>query len=200
MLSVDVVAIRFRDGLLRLALGTRQFEPYQGKLALPGVLMAAGETINDAATRAIVTKLGVPDPGSIRLLQHARFYDTPGRDLRGPTVTNTCIAVVHPDTESTATWVPIDDHPALPFDHTTIVANAHQDIRKAVWENPDLLAALLGDPFPTTAMVALDYAVTGVLREHSNVHRTLSGVPFLQRVDGPISGRGRPQHYWQVRT
>ena len=64
LVSIDVIALRFGNpepGMLRLAVTPRQAEPYTGQLALPGVLLGAGERLQDAARRAVTTKLGIPD-------------------------------------------------------------------------------------------------------------------------------------------
>jgi len=199
MLAVDVVTVRFRDNHLQLALGHRLFEPNKGELALAGVLMRAGETVADAACRAVTSKLGI-DGNHIRHIKYGKVFDTPTRDSRGPTISLGCIAVIEPDANGTATWVGFEEIPKLPFDHNVIVDQIKAWMLESIWMDPPLLAALLGDPFPTTAMVALDSDLAGEPPTPSNIHRKLGAVGFLTSTQRPPIGRGRPQTWWRARA
>ena len=112
LVSIDVIALRFGNpepGMLRLAVTPRQAEPYTGQLALPGVLLGAGERLQDAARRAVTTKLGIPDE-KILVSGQLTVFDEPNRDPRGPTLSVTMWAVISSDeVPGSAEWVSWDN-------------------------------------------------------------------------------------------
>src|SRR3546814_10554338 len=108
--------------MLRLAGTPRQAEPYTGQLALPGVLLGAGERLQDAARRAVTTKLGIPDE-KILVSGQLTVFDEPNRDPRGPTLSVTMWAVISSDeVPGSAEWVSWDNPGDLAFkseEHTS---------------------------------------------------------------------------------
>lgn len=202
MLSVDVVALRFRPAeqpVLRLGIAERLYEPHAGDLALPGVLMVSGERVTEAATRAVESKLGV-DAADVRLVLTGQVYDTPDRDERGPTVSIGCLAVVDAEAEGRATWVGFDGLPALPFDHAEIIASTRHWAYGVLWQNAAALGALLGNRFSTTDVAAVDSEMLGHDRNPANVRRDLDALHWIERTKQTVAvGRGRPQVVWAIR-
>ncbi|WP_063001453.1 NUDIX hydrolase [Nocardia mikamii] len=93
--SLDVVALRFGadDTTVTFAVAPRQWDPFAGELALPGVLLGRGERLAAAARRAVHSKLGVPDDAILAVGQLVTF-DEPNRDPRGPTLSIAMWAVL----------------------------------------------------------------------------------------------------------
>ncbi|MFF0501252.1 NUDIX hydrolase [Nocardia aobensis] len=93
--SLDVVALRFGDddATVTFAVAPRQWDPFAGELALPGVLLGRGERLATAARRAVHSKLGVPDDAILAAGQLVTF-DEPNRDPRGPTLSIAMWAVL----------------------------------------------------------------------------------------------------------
>lgn len=93
--SLDVVALRFGadDTTVTFAVAPRQWDPFAGELALPGVLLGRGERLAVAAHRAVHSKLGVPDDTILAVGQLVTF-DEPNRDPRGPTLSIAMWAVL----------------------------------------------------------------------------------------------------------
>ncbi|HEY4267757.1 MAG TPA: NUDIX hydrolase, partial [Galbitalea sp.] len=79
LIAVDVVPIAVDSDALWIGTATRRFEPYIGREALPGVLLGAGEMIEDAARRALADKAGITE---VRALLPLGTFDRPGRDPR----------------------------------------------------------------------------------------------------------------------
>ncbi|MFB7263937.1 NUDIX domain-containing protein [Streptomyces nojiriensis] len=123
--TADVVCIRGGDVLVI----ERGWPPHQGKLALPGGHVDAGETSREAAARELLEETGVRiRPEALVLVG---VYDAPERDPRGRYVTAAYTAVVPDDTTATAgddaaavRWVPLDTPGELAFDHGEIVRAA----------------------------------------------------------------------------
>lgn len=106
-------------------------------MGLPvAVSIGPGETLRDAALRALRDKAGVEGIAPRQL----RVFDNPLRDDRG-----WVLSVAHVDavcvgqnavTDHTR-LVAVDDLPALAFDHTAIVAHAATTLRDRYRELPD---------------------------------------------------------------
>ena len=154
LVSIDVIALRFGNpepGMLRFAVTPRQAEPYTGQLALPGVLLGAGERLQDAARRAVTTKLGIPDE-KILVSGQLTVFDEPNRDPRGPTLSVTMWAVISSDeVPGSAEWVSWDNPGDLAFDHNRIVADTRPILAVSadshITEHPDTYTAHIDRAF-----------------------------------------------------
>ncbi|QCQ91455.1 NUDIX domain-containing protein [Rhodococcus sp. SGAir0479] len=205
--SVDVLAFRFGNpepGKLRFAVAPRRWEPYTGQLALPGVLLGAGERLRDAARRAVTSKLGIPDDAIVAIGQLAVF-DEPHRDPRGPTLSVTMWAVVtgadfRVTADTAVQWRPLDAPGDLAFDHNRIVADGRAVAgSRLLWHDITFTRALLGPEFPATYAVEVTTALTGTRPDAGNLNRTLKALPGLERTDERVrvQATGRPAVVWR---
>lgn len=217
-ISVDVVPVTLNNttGKLEIVLGRRQFEPHLGEFALPGVLLTPHERLNEAAYRAMQTKVAIEESEVITLLDLGTF-DNPDRDPRGATVSIAKIAIVNPVGEiiGRVTSEPIDilvqqDIP-LPFDHTTIVESAATLLSEKLLSHKALTKALLGDTFSTKTLRIILSQLQGIADENnrfydpSNLTRQLKGTNWFAPVENekdslPLSAtttRGRPSRVWK---
>lgn len=203
LVSVDVIAVRFTEGQLLLALGPRRFEPYAGELALPGVLLEPGEAVVDGAHRALLSKVGL-DQDAISWSRHGSFFDGTNRDPRGATISLTVLAAIEPSHTGGAdtAWVPVRAYAQrLPFDHDRIVTDSiDHDLAGRVWRERALLQALLGPGFTTVDAIHLGESL-GFLPTHaSNITRWLDSTGWVLRSDETVvAGRGRPTTRWRWR-
>lgn len=125
-LTVDAVILH--EG--RVLLIRRGRPPYEGTWALPGGFVDIGETVEAATVREAKEETGL-DTVLDRLLG---VYSDPARDPRGHTVSVTHLAHPAPDADpetakggddaAEARWFPLDELPALAFDHDRILADA----------------------------------------------------------------------------
>ncbi|AYF74417.1 NUDIX hydrolase [Nocardia yunnanensis] len=197
--SIDVIALRYGpdDPTATLGIAARQWEPFAGELALPGVLLRLGERLAEAAHRAVHTKLGVPQDAISAIGQVATF-DEPHRDPRGPTLSIAMWAVVAPHQGDEATWVPFDAVPPLAFDHNQIITAARTRLAEMLWKNLTFTRALTGDHFTATRAVALTTALHGTKPDPGNLNRTLAAIPGLERTGERVrvKATGRPAAVW----
>ncbi|WP_228001597.1 NUDIX hydrolase [Nocardia australiensis] len=202
VVSVDVVALRFWEADVTVTLGVapREFEPFTGELALPGVLLGRGERLVSAARRAVHAKLGVPDV-AIGAVGQLETFDEPNRDPRGPTLSIAMWAVVGPH-HGPARWIPFDAVPPLAFDHNRIVDAARGGLARLLWKDLAFTRALTGDEFPATTAVELSTALHGARPDPANLNRTLAAISGLERTAERrrVRATGRPAAVWAFTT
>lgn len=162
LLSVDVLALRVREGAAHFATHERLFEPFSGHQALPGVLLLSGESLEEAAHRAASEKLGAV-PSNARLWQFGAFDGT-ARDPRGATISVAHLMVISEATELTVNWHEIGaDQPDLPFDHNLLVSRGIATTADRLWRDMSLTRALVTAPFTTSQVLAITKQLGGQL-------------------------------------
>ncbi|WP_280427828.1 NUDIX hydrolase [Nocardia brasiliensis] len=135
-LTADVVLLAECGGNWHVLLIERAKEPHQGKWALPGGHVDAGESFTAAARRELREETGL----EVIRLERLDVYGDPGRDPRGRYVTVAHVArldhrpsPVAGDDARTAQWVALDevfDQPdRLAFDHAQIITDAVVHVR-----------------------------------------------------------------------
>lgn len=208
LIAIDVVPMSFTTGGgLRVATARRQYDPYAGQEALPGVLLQPAELLVDAARRALETKTGIGRP-AVRHLAQIGAFDGPDRDPRSAAISIAFVAVVDvPDEASggpagdpSPVWRdPTGAEPSLPFDHDRIIQAAVDDVRTRLWRDIPLTRALLGPRFTTADASRLQAALVGTAPDPGNLNRALRTNPALERVTEPSSTGsrgGRPPAVW----
>jgi 8-oxo-dGTP diphosphatase len=128
--TVDIVIFTIRDARLKLLLIRRAGEPYRGKWALPGGFIHLDEDLDASARRELEEETGV----SGVYLEQLYTFGAPQRDPRERVITVAYYALIPSDrlqlraaTDAEAVgWFGMDELPALAFDHTDIIAMAHE--------------------------------------------------------------------------
>ena len=205
LVSIDAVPVILHGGSLHLVLGVREYDPFAGRAALPGVLLNAHERLAEAVERALLSKAGVAADAILASVE-AGVFDDFERDERGPTLSIARLVILDKDTpmaDPRVRLVPLDGLPDLPFDHRAIVAKAATVLLDSLWINLDTTRALLGESFDTAELIArmkeLSAAAGLPVPETANIGRALGSNKLLERVASaaPASGRGRPPALWK---
>lgn len=215
-ISVDVVPVTLNPetGKIEIVVGKRIYAPHLGHFALPGVLLTPHERLDEAAYRAMNTKLSISPFDVVELIDLGTF-DNPDRDPRGATVSIAKMAIVRnvPEADNVTT-VPIEEianntYP-LPFDHNSIVLAASALLAEKILFNKALTKALLGGTFATKTLrnilIQLQEADTegNIIYDASNLTRQLKATKWLELVEDKetvtnltaSSTRGRPSRVW----
>ncbi len=205
LVSVDVLTLRFDAEARTVLVGVapREFDPFAGELALPGVLLGRGERLRDAALRAVTGKLGL-DGSAVSATGQLTTFDEPSRDPRGPTLSIALWATVGsvPRTEGPV-WTPLRAVPHLAFDHDRIVADCRPLLADRLWRDVPFTAGLLGREFTTAQALDATESLTGDRPYPANLGRTMDRVPGLERTAqhaAALPKGGRPPLVWRWTT
>lgn len=132
-LTVDIVVFTRRGGRLHVLLIKRRNEPFAGSWALPGGFVDMDEPLEAAANRELKEETGI----HCAQLEQLYTYGDPDRDPRERTVTVAYFGLLGEEAlpnedggsdAEQACWFPLDDLPALAFDHARIVGDAFQKL------------------------------------------------------------------------
>jgi 8-oxo-dGTP diphosphatase len=198
--AADVAVFAFRDGAMNVLLVRRRYEPYQSYWALPGGLMDAGETLEEAAERELREETGVTDTFMEQL---ATFSDV-DRDPRGRVISCCYLALVdggkvrlRPGSDAReAAWRPLEpllqqteEGRVLAFDHDRILAYARRRLAYKL-EYQNVAWALLPEAFTLSELRRVYEAAIGRAFEPNNFRRIALGWGVLAEAgERPTGGR-----------
>lgn len=216
-ISVDVVPYVLNPVTreLQIVLNYREFEPFKGELALPGVLMLGKERANEAALRAVKSK--VHAEAKVSYIKDIGISDIPGRDTRGPSLTIIMLAIVEiPETVDETKVKLVSPSTAvslsLPFDHHTLVERTNLFIEQNLLNDKAFTKNLVGEEFTTREIFSILNEVrseTTVL-DKTNLSRKIKTVGFTSVIVDPenpeftgtstsnSTSKGRPSSRWVV--
>lgn len=200
ILTVDGVIFQLIDGKLTVLLIQRAFEPFLNEWALPGVYISAKETSRQALDRALIQKTGI-SLEQITLVEQPYAFDAPKRDPRGYAVTVMYIGLCRQVTPGmhkgmnnaqNPQFLPVAGLPKLAYDHTRIIAFAH-DRLKSLAMSTNAVAALLPKHFTLTQLQAAYEAVFCKPLDKRNFRRKILSLDFLKETDKMLTeGSHRP--------
>lgn len=130
---IDICFISIHEGVLSLLLVKRDKAPFEGIWALPGGVWESRLTPDDSAEILMIRKTGLKNI----YLEQLKTYGGVNRDPRGPSSSVAYIGLVNYDKlnqlivnsdKEEFKWVPINNVPALAFDHNEIVNDAQNRI------------------------------------------------------------------------
>lgn len=192
-LTVDVVLLTASGNQLQVVLLQRTAPPFRDHWGLPGVFVALGETLEDAARRALA-KVGL-DPGVASWLEQLYTFGAVDRDPRGRVVTVAYFGLVPVDRLTVgpaASLAPLvvpwegetggpvtpDDAGPLAFDHADILGLAVLRLRgKLAWS--DVGYALLPAQFTLRQLQELHEAILGRVLNKDSFRRRMTATGLL---------------------
>lgn len=150
VIATDVVIFTVRNGKIQILLIKMKKSPYERHWALPGGLVGINESIDAAAIKHLVKKTGVKNV----YLEQLYTFGKPDRDPFGRVVSVGYIALIASEELKLRTtkeyddvaWFPVNDLPALAYDHEEIVACAIQRLRSKL-EYSNIVYGLLPQKF-----------------------------------------------------
>jgi len=145
-LTVDIAALTYHEGLMKVVLVKRGIEPYKGSWVLPGGFVNIDEPLVNAAKREMAEETGL----ALKRLEGLGFYGTPGRDPRGRTISCVFIGFVRDmpgvtggDDAEQAAWFDLyKTGKKTGFDHGLIIRDVRKRLKQKALLDADLLALL----------------------------------------------------------
>ena len=182
--TTDCVIFTFDERRLKVLLIRRGGEPYKGCWAFPGGFLHTDETAREGALRELREETAlVPEA-----LEQLGVFSDVDRDPRERVITIAWYALVRPseviggDDADEAGWFPVDELPALAFDHGKIFREAMERLRRDIHFQP-VGFDLLDDTFSIPDLQALYEAILGVRFDRRNFQRKLLASGILEEAE-----------------
>jgi ADP-ribose pyrophosphatase YjhB (NUDIX family) len=122
--------LQVRDGELQVLVWERARNPYLGAWALPGGRLEQGETLEESIRRHLAAKVDVRD---LSHLEQLETRSDPGRNPKEWLVATAYLGLVpahvDPRVPEDTTWHPVDELPAMAFDHGDIALAGRERLR-----------------------------------------------------------------------
>jgi len=125
--AVDCVILGYQDGVIKLLLYPRSFEPYKGNWSLLGGFVEENESADEAAARILKQTTGLEQI----FLEQVCSFSEPDRDPEARVISLAYYALIRIDLhdqervrENGAYWVSINKLPNLIFDHQEMFEKA----------------------------------------------------------------------------
>jgi len=185
--SIDCVIFGFEAGELKILLIERNEEPFQGWMALPGLLVKQEEGIEDAAERTLYELTGLRD---LHMQQFHTFGEV-NRHPRGRIISVAYYALIRlngqkelrPVTQFArkAFWHPVSDLPKLAFDHKEIFQTGFNKIRRRLSYLP-IAFELLPEKFTLTQLQGCYEAILNKKLDKRNFRKKMLSYGFLKEL------------------
>jgi 8-oxo-dGTP diphosphatase len=184
--TVDCVVFGLDDTDLKVLLIQRKHGPFQHAWALPGGFLRMDETLDEAARRELEEEAGVKDV----YLEQLYSFSALDRDPRERVITVAYYALaklqdhrIRAATDAMGVgWFTLDELPKLAFDHSDILAMAHQRLRAKVRYAP-VGFELLPPRFSLTQLQRLYEIILGTDLDKRNFRKKLLALDILVETD-----------------
>jgi 8-oxo-dGTP diphosphatase len=206
--AVDIVALTWSDGQLKLLLHRRPEAPARGRLALPGTFVGVDEALDTATQRGLRDKAGLLAP-----VRQFHAFGAVDRDPRMRIVSIGYMAVADAATMTAAAQVGCELVPIiegavrsssgrriqLPFDHADILSRALADLRRDL-DRDDWAFGLLPPAFSLRELQALHEAIRGERLNKPAFRKRLIESGRIEPTGEMETGKGfRPAELYRVR-
>ncbi len=197
--SVDLVILTVRGGVLAALVWNRDANPFQGRRALAGGFIRLDEDLPAAAGRVLAERAGLP--GAPVHLEQLQTYGYPDRDPRQRAVSVAYLGIAPdlpaPD-QPRMSWQPVALLGEMAFDHARILQDGVERARARLEYTP-LAAAFCQDEFTVAELRRVYEIVWGTPLDPRNFHRKVTGAEGFLAETGSVtsSGGGRPAQLYR---
>lgn len=193
--TVDNVIFGFDEGDLKILLIKRNEDPFNNYWALPGYFVRETEDLDEAAKRVLREVTGLDNVW----LEQVRTYGAVDRHDFGRVITVAYYSLVktanfHPIPAAPASevsWCNAHDLPKLAFDHTQIIEDAFNRLKKSIRTRP-IGFELLPPEFTLTDLQHLYEAIWQTKLEKRNFRKKILSMNLLidlERIQEGVAHR-----------
>lgn len=185
--TTDCVIFGFDGERLQVLLIERGIEPFKGRWAFPGGFIKIDETAEEGALRELKEETGMENA----FIQQFHTFSNPLRDPRERVITIAFYALVRiqevkgGDDAASARWFPLDEIPALAFDHDHMLRMATQRLRQEIHFHP-IGFELLPEKFTLRELQSLYEAILGITFDRRNFAKKMLHLEILNELDETI--------------
>jgi 8-oxo-dGTP diphosphatase len=186
-LTADSVIFGFDGQSLNVLLVKRGIEPFKGRWAFPGGFIKMDETAEEGALRELKEETGMENA----FIQQFHTFSNPLRDPRERVITIAFYALVRiqevkgGDDAASARWFPLDEIPALAFDHDHMLRMATQRLRQEIHFHP-IGFELLPEKFTLRELQSLYEAILGITFDRRNFAKKMLHLEILNELDETV--------------
>ena len=202
--TVDIIIFTLRESRLQVLLVQRAHPPFEADWALPGGFVQMEESLEEAAARELEEETGVRQS----YLEQLYTYGEPDRDPRGRVITVAYYALLPKDAPirpeggsdaRQAALFPINELPALAFDHSEIIAYAIRRLRYKL-EYSAVGFELLPEEFTLTEIQQTYEKILGEALDKRNFRRRILQAGVIEATEHLRTGEGRPARLYRYRA
>lgn len=185
--TTDCVIFGFDGERLQVLLIERGIEPFKGRWAFPGGFIKMDETAEEGALRELKEETGMENA----FIQQFHTFSNPLRDPRERVITIAFYALVRiqevkgGDDAASARWFPLDEIPALAFDHDHMLRMATQRLRQEIHFHP-IGFELLPEKFTLRELQSIYEAILGITFDRRNFAKKMLHLEILNELDETI--------------
>jgi ADP-ribose pyrophosphatase YjhB (NUDIX family) len=183
--AVDCIIFGFDQGELKLLIHKRQFEPARGEWSLFGGFVQEGESLDAAANRILFELTGLKKI----YMEELQTYGEVNRDPAGRVISVAYYALIpaRDFSEATsskygATWVSLDNLPALIMDHNLMVEKGLRRLKRRAASQPIGFELLPGE-FTMPQLQALYEAIYQEELDKRNFRKKIQSMNVLIKLD-----------------
>ena len=185
LVAVDCIIFGFQNNEIKLLVHPRAMEPYQGGLSLMGGFVQKNESVADAASNILSNLTGLENI----FMEQVKVYGELNRDPGERVISCAYYALIDINAYDTsllkshnAFWVNLDKASKLIFDHSQMVADALDILRRKAVLEP-IGFNLLPEKFTLTQLQALYEAIYGTTMDKRNFRKKIHSLDFLEKLD-----------------
>ncbi len=185
--TTDCVIFGFDGERLQVLLIERGIEPFKGRWAFPGGFIKMDETAEEGALRELKEETGMENA----FIQQFHTFSNPLRDPRERVITIAFYALVRiqevkgGDDAASARWFPLDEIPALAFDHDHMLRMATQRLLQEIHFHP-IGFELLPKKFTLRELQSLYEAILGITFDRRNFAKKMLHLEILNELDETV--------------
>lgn len=184
-MAVDCIIFGFDDGMLKLLIHKRKFEPFLDHWSLFGGFLRSDESLDDGARRILFELTGLENIYLEQLYAHGE----PMRDPAGRVVSVSYVALIpghkyHSgfSEQYDAVWIPLNMMPDLIMDHNDMVERGLKWLRRRASTRP-IGFELLPEEFTIPRLQNLYEAILGEKLDKRNFRKKLLSMDFLKKLE-----------------